>query len=309
MDTIIFVYVKLKLRPKLKGVNKGFIYSIIGYSSWILLQMIATQINAFADQIMLGMLVPGASMIIAVYGVGVQVVQYFQSIGGAIGGVLFPGVVSMVEKGADSDLLENEMVRIGRISLIVLLAIWGGFALYGQQFIRLWAGTEYGDAFYIALILMTAHLFIQVESIGSQILWAKNEHKEQAILKFAIVLVNIILTVILIQWNALFGATIGTFISLVLGDVVVMNIVFKRKIGISLWNYYKSLFKGIWISFLIAVIVGFAFSFLNLSGWGGFFVNLAVYAIAYCFAMFFIGMNGKEKTLVTSIGKKLKKKS
>lgn len=304
---LFFVYLKLKLKPKLKGVNKAFICNIIGYSSWILLQMIATQVNAFADQVMLGILVPGASMIIAVYGVGAQVVQYFQSIGGAIGGVLFPGVVSMVENGADSTTLENEMVRIGRISLIVLLAIWGGFVLYGQQFIQLWAGDVYIDAYYVALILMSAHLFIQIEAIGTQILWAKNEHKEQAILKFIIVLVNIVLTVILIRWNALFGATIGTFISLLIGDIVVMNIVFKRKIGISLRRYYKELFKGIWISFLLAIMVGFAFSFLNFSGWGGFLLNLGVYAVIYCLATFFIGINKKEKNMISLLGKGIKK--
>ena len=305
---VIFVFAKLKLKPKLRGVNKGFIFSVIGYSSWILLQMIATQINAFADQVLLGILVPGASMVIAVYGVGAQVVQYFQSIGGAIGGVLFPGVVSLVGKGADSAALENEMIRIGRISLIVLLAIWGGFILYGRQFIALWAGAEYEDAYLVALILMTAHLFIQVESIGTQILWAKNEHKEQAILKFAIVLVNIVLTILLIRWNALFGATIGTFISLILGDVFVMNLVFKRKIGIGLWSYYKGLLRGILLAFLITMAAGFLFSLLKLEGWGGFFVNIIVFSIVYIVSVAFVGMNKTEKNMMLSIMKKFKRK-
>ena len=70
------------------------------------------------------------------------------------------------------------------------------------------------------------------ESMGTQILWAMNQHKEQAILKIVIVLLNIVLTALLIGWNPLIGATIGTLISLILGDVVVMNIIFKKKLKI-----------------------------------------------------------------------------
>ena len=53
--------------------------------------MVATQINGYADQVLLGMLVSSSAAIIGIYGVGAQLVQYFQSIGQAIGGVLMPG--------------------------------------------------------------------------------------------------------------------------------------------------------------------------------------------------------------------------
>ena len=72
-----------------------------------------------------------------------------------------------------------------------------------------------------------------------------NQHKEQAILKGIIVLLNILLTVVLIKWQPLIGATIGTFISLVLGDVVVMNVIFRKKLKMNLGYYYKGLTKGI----------------------------------------------------------------
>ena len=156
----VYVFYKLKLKPMLRGVNKRFVKDIVSYSTWVLLQMIATQINAFADQILLGALVPGAAAIIAIYGVGVQIVQYFQSIGSAFSGVLMPGVVQMVEKKADVLTIQNEMIQIGRIILLVLSAILGGFIVYGRQFVELWAGQEYRDGYYVALILMVAYLFI-----------------------------------------------------------------------------------------------------------------------------------------------------
>ena len=47
---VLYVFVKIKLIPRLKGVDKGFIKEVAAYSSLILLQMIATHKNASADQ-------------------------------------------------------------------------------------------------------------------------------------------------------------------------------------------------------------------------------------------------------------------
>ena len=296
-----YTYLKLKIKPKLKGVDKAFVSEIVGYSFWILLQMIATQINAYADQVLLGMFVTGASAVIAVYSIGTQIVQYYQSIGSAVSGVLMPGVVSMVERGASAEQLENEMVRIGRMSLAVLAAIFGGFMLYGKQFILLWAGEEYSNGFAVAAILMFAQMIIYIESIGTQILWAKNEHKEQSILKIAIVLLNIILAIALIKWNALIGATIGTFISLMLGDVIVMNIVFRKKIGIKLGRYYKKLINGIIPAVLLATTVNFFFKQIGLNGWGGFLINICVYVVTLGLLYVIFGLNANEKDLLKKI--------
>lgn len=299
---IYFVFFKLKLKPKIRGVNKTFVLNIIGYSSWILLQMIATQINAFADQIMLGILIPGAALVIAVYGIGSQIVQYFQSIASAIGSVLFPSIVTLVEDNVSSERLQAEMIKIGRFSLLVLLAVWGGFLIFGKQFISLWAGNEYLNSYYVAIILMVAYLFIHTESIGSQILWAKNEHKEQALLKILAVLINIFFTIILIKWNPVIGATIGTFISLIVGDVIVMNIIFKKKIGIDLVNYYKGLFNGLWISFSLTITLSFLFTFLKLNGWLGFIINIAFFCFTYVITIWNFGLNKYEKeTIIASL--------
>ncbi len=297
----VYVWVKWSLRPLLRGVTKAFIFEIIGYSSWILLQMIATQINAFADQVLLGAFVPGATTIIAVYGVGAQIVQYFQSLGGAVNGVLMPGVVKLVAQKADPQRLQDEMVRIGRIMLLMLSPVLGGFLLYGKQFIVLWTGAAYTESYYVAGMLIAVYMVILTEAIGTQILWAKNVHKEQAIAKFIIVLLNIGLTILLIRWKPLIGATIGTFISLLLGDVIVMNIVFKRKINLRLGSYYRELLKGILPVWGAVMLIGWAFSRLDLQGWIGFSIKISIFCIVYGALMLQFGMNTREKQMVFGI--------
>lgn len=298
---VIYVFMSIKLRPKFKGISFDFIKDILVYSSWILVQMIATQINVSMDQILLGAFVSGSATVIAVYSVGTQVVQYFRSIGSSFTGVLMPGVVRLVEQDVSPKVICDEMVRISRIIFMALGLIWGGFAVYGQRFIDLWAGTVNTEAYYVAFLLMTAYLFISTEAIGTQILWAKNEHKEQSLMKLGVVLLNIVLTIILIKWKPLIGATIGTFISLVVGDIVIMNIVFAKKIKISLKQYYRGLFKGILLSVLAATASGAVISLLPLDGWIGLILKIAAMCIVYAVLLWSWGMNEYEKHLLQSL--------
>lgn len=298
---ILYVLYVIKLRPKFKDIDLKFIRDIIAYSSFILLQMTATQINCYADQALLGMFVKSSAVIIAVYGVGTQLVQYFQSIGQALGGILMPGVVRLVEGGASPKELQEEMVSIGRVSLSILGIAFVGFAVNGRTFLSMWVGSDYMESYYVALMLMFAYIFILTESVGTQILWAKNKHQLQSIIKFCVVLLNVILTVFLIKWNPLIGATIGTFTSLILGDVICMNFVFVKEIGISLVGYYKGIYKGILPCLLLSGISGYALLLIGIPGFLGFVINVLTMIVVYGLSMLCFGFNKSEKTIIKGL--------
>lgn len=299
---VLYVLFEFKLFPKFKGIKFDFIKEIVAYSSLILLQMVATQINSTVDQILIGSLVKSSAVILAVYGVGTQIVQYYQSIGSSFTGILMPGIVKMTEGNASIEEITNEMIKIGRIILLVLALIWGCFLVNGRQFIVLWAGEANSNAYFVTIILMTAYLFVLAESIGTQILWAKNEHREQSILKIVIVLLNIFLTVLLIKWNPLIGATLGTFISLMLGDVVIMNIIFYKKLKLNLFEYYKGMFKGIFPTLIISILLGFlGRSIIGIGGWTSFVFNIMIMCVIYFICLLAFGMNKYEKSLAKSV--------
>ncbi len=298
---VLFVLFKMKLLPTLKKVNFAMIKDTVSYSAIILIQMVAMQINNLTGSVFIGIFAASSSVILAVYGVGTQIYQYFQSFGGALNGTLMAGVVKKVEKDGSVDSLQGEMIRIGRFNLLFIAMVWLVFLLFGQQFVILWSGEVNADAYFVALLLTFPFVFILTQNIGTQILWAKNKHQLQAYLKLAIVVINIILTVFLIKWNPLWGASIGTFISLMLGDVLVMQLVFKRDIGIQLLTYYKGLFRGILPSLLVALIFGILIKLFDFSGWLGFFVNCSVVVCVYVICMLLFGFNEYEKNFIKGI--------
>lgn len=301
---VLYVFKVIGLRPNFNGISYSFVKEISIYSSLVLAQAVATQINASIDHILLGVMVPEAASIIAVYSIGTQVVQYFKSIGSSFNGILMPGVVNLVEKHVSAQQICEEMVRIGRFMFMILCLIWSGFVVFGQQFINLWVGSSNKDAYHVALILMSAYLFIMTESIGSQILWAKNEHKEQAILKLFVVFLNIVLTAILIRWKPLLGATIGTFVSLLVGDILVMNIIFSKKLQICLRQYYQGLLEGLLPCIIFTIGFGFVVNLFPIAGWVGLLLKILIMCFMYAAMMWFWGLNNYEKKVLKSLLRK-----
>lgn len=306
-----YVLFKLKIKPKFKNPDISFIKETVTYSSFVFLQMLATQINSMTDTVLLGILAKGSSAIIAIYGVGSQIIQYFETIGSHFNGVLMAGVVRMVENGAKFKNLQNEMVRIGRIIFMMLGMVFAVFIAFGKHFMVLWAGEDYAKSYYVAVAIMAPKMFAIVQSIGNQILWAMNRHKGQAIVQIVSALINIVLTAVLITWKPLEGAVIGSVIALTVGNVVCMNIMFKKEIGIKLSQYYLELFKGILPSLLICFAGGKLFSLLGLEkyGWLGFIINCVVAVAIYGICMLAFGMNKSEKNLVFGLFNKLLRKT
>lgn len=253
---IHYVHFHIKILPTFKNFDWLLVKEIVGYSTIILVQMIATQLNSMVDQILIGIFIKSSATILAVYAVGAQIVQYYQSIAGGINGILMPGVVKLVENNATTVNIQREMERIGRLLFIVLGVVWSVFLVNGKEFIYLWAGAVNGEAYYVAIIIMLPTMFYLVQSIGTQLLWAMNRHKIQATIQISVALFNVFLTYILIHWNPILGATIATALAVLFGDVFALNYVYYKYIGISIKEYYYNLFKGILKYLLMSIIVG-----------------------------------------------------
>ena len=301
-----YVIFGLKIIPKFSSIEKSFVLEIFSYSAFIFIQMLATQLNSMTDQILIGALVASSSGVLAVYAVGSNISSYFQSLATSVNGVLMPGVVKMAEQNAKSEQYLDEMVKVGRIMFIMLGIIWTVFLVFGRNFVEIWAGEEYSNGYLAAVIIMLPLMFTLIQGIGTQILWALNKHKVQAYLKMGSTLINIILTIILIKvMNPLIGASIGTAVAYLLGDVIVMNIVFKKDIHISMITYYKRLFKGILPCLVIAGIAGFVFSFSGLGRVSEFLIGSSIMVIIYLAALFMFGVNNSEKQMLMSIVNKI----
>lgn len=300
---IFYVIFKLKITPSFKNIDFSFAKEIASYSLFIFFQIIAGSINTMSPQILLGAFAKNSAVIIGVFSIGTQVLQYFKTMGSQFTGVLAPGLVRFSQGELTREQYEQEMIRISRIIFMVLSLVWTVFLVFGMDFICLWAGEEYRQAYYIALILMMPNLFSFSEGSSYQLLQAMAKHKLPAVLQLATSLLGVVLTTILILWKPLEGAVIGTFAAFMICEVIVMNIMYKKQIGMRLTIFFKGMLKGTVPSLVITGLFGGLIKMLDLfgDGWFAFILNCSIMVAVYAACMLTFGMNSSEKELVKGI--------
>ena len=153
-------------------------------------------------------------------------------------------------------------------------------------------------------------IFSYSEGVGYQLLQSMAKHRLPAIVQVISAVLNVGLTIALIHWDPLKGAVLGTFIALFVCEAIVMNIMYKRQIGIRLTVYFTGLFKGIVPCLVLAAAAGglMKLAHLDAYGWFGFVVNCGVMVLVYGLSMWLFGMNAYEKSIILSPLKKIQKK-
>lgn len=84
----------------------------------------------------------------------------------------------MSVRNASGEELTSMMIKIGRLSFIILMYILVAFVFFGKQFVQLWVGAELGEqgsyeTWLIALMIMVAYTLPLVQGFGNSILEAK----------------------------------------------------------------------------------------------------------------------------------------
>ena len=102
----------------------------------------------------------------------------------------------------------------------------------------------------------------------------------------------------LAQKYAEIGSAIGTFLSLIIGNGLIMNIYYHKKVGLDMKYFWKEILK-LHPSFGIVLIVTKIITiFIQVDSLIHFIVIGAIYVILYCVLTYFFGMNEYEQNLV-----------
>lgn len=238
---VLYSLRKLKVSFEFGNYDVKLIKEIVGYSFFVFLGVIVDQIYWQTDQLILGIV--RGTIPVAVYAIAMQFVRLYMQFSTSISNLLLPRASRLVAEYSDSKKLSELMIKFGRVQYLILFYILGGFILIGQPFINLWAGPGYEDVFYIVLIIMIPLSIPLIQNTGITILYAKNKQKFRSFVLIFIAILNVIISVPLAQSIGGLGVAIATAISLTIGNTIIMNIYYYKKIELNIPLFWKNIIK------------------------------------------------------------------
>ena len=271
VSTWIYCKNKLIIKPaSFKYIDSEYAKKILSYSLIVFVDAVAFHLFWSADNIIIGIIM--SSSAIAVYSIGTLISSLFFSFSIIISDVLMPEIVSKVTNNATNEELTEHMIKIGRIKLAILGLPVIGFVFMGKSFINLWVGTNYSDAYYIALLVIIPSFFSGITDVGLYVMWAKNKHKIKSFVSLFVSFLNILLTIILVKKIGIIGAAIGTSFAFIVGYNLFNNFFFQRVLGLNIILFFKKTFHKVWISLAISTVFSFYISKSDVTSWFGFII-------------------------------------
>ena len=300
-----YLYCKRKLNISIKytGFDKNLFKIIIGYSIWIFIGIIVDKINWSVDNFVLGAV--SGTIAVSVYSLASTINQLFISLSSAVSSVLLPKMSKMIAKKASNEELTNEFIKVGRIQYYIIFLMASGLVLVGKEFFNIWAGHGYEDAYYIALLLIIPLCIPLIQNLGISIMQAKNMHKFRSILLLFISIANIGISIPLAKLYGGIGAAIGTAGSLLIGNGIIINIYYYKKVGINVLKFWKEIIKMTLFNIIPLSIILIFIYFIKLNGFISIMVYGGIYTIIYFIVSYLFVMNRYEKDIINKVLNKI----
>lgn len=303
---IRYVYVTniLKIRITKKTRNTKKIKEIILASATILFGCIADQIFWKTDQVILGKMFN--TSVVAIYSVGVQINSVYSMFGIQIASVFYSRIDFLYHEKDGNRKLSDLFIKVGRITFMIILLILSGFIVFGKEFLLLWVGEGYTEAYYSAIIVMIPFSVDLSQHLGLIILQMKNLYGFRSKIYCLSAVINIFTTVIFASYFGIIGAAVSTGLSMLLTSGIIMNRYFMKKADLDIKKYWRSC-SGIILAAAVMTISALAIkhrihydclSFISLMS------GIALYTAVYIAIILVFVLNRDERQQIRALIKR-----
>lgn len=285
--------------------DRAFLQEIAGYSFFIFLNAVMDKVYWGSGQFVLGIV--SGTLQVAVYAVVMQFLMMFMQFSTAISSVFLPKVTMMVAKGVTAGELTAFMTRIGRLQLYLIGMIISLFFLLGRDFICLWAGDGYVEAYPMVLLLMLVMMISLVQNVGISILMAMNLNRYRMTVYTVCAVISFVASFPATMALGGMGCALVTAVSIFISTGFFMNRYYKKKIGIDTGRFWRQMAR-IWLVIIGFVLLACCHKYFTgqIDSWLLFFMYSGSYMLLYCFCIYRGCMNGYEKGLLLGAVKKFK---
>ncbi len=295
----------VQLKPT--SANKETVHSIFVYSKYTFLSMVAMQLVYYSDAFVIGYFLSAAA--ITYYTIPWSLSEYTNKMILAIAQTFVP-VFSEQEATQGNEAIYRTYVTGTKFMLLISNLLCLGVLAVGDYFVALWMGPKYAvECSAILAILFFTQLVKGPQLLSYSILLGTANHQKYSFYNFGFSLLNLALSIVLVQKYGLIGVAIGTAITQCLFYGVITPVLTSRVINASLPTYLKETYLRIIPSALILFFSLKYFAHLNPPDtYFELLSQAAVAALLYVVSAYFILLGADEKEIVASGVRKVKSK-
>lgn len=293
---IAYCFSVLRVKPYFSQIPKELVREMLGFSVYVFIGTIADMLFWSTDKVILGML--ASSTAVAIYNVGGTFNNIVMNLSTSISGVLTPKITGMVVKNATQDQLTELFIRVGRIQYFIIALILSGFVFLGKSFINLWAGCNYADSYWIAIMTMFPLAIPLIQNTGLSILVAQNRHQFRSKVYLSIAIVNAVSTYLIVPYMGGIGAALCSCISYLVGQGLIMNVYYYKKVGINIPLFWKNIGSMTIVPGVMLLIGLILKKWIIFDNWIIFFSGILLYTVLYCLLMYLLILNDYEKDIL-----------
>ena len=292
--SIYYVFERIHVKIKLHHFKWNFINEILGYSIWVFVFGLVYQFQWRTGQVILG--TNNSTVVVAVYGIGVMLGIYFTTYGNVINRLILPKAVQSVSKNLAPKVLTLQMIKVARITLIILFYVFGGFLLFGQDFILLWVGPVYKTSWLVSLLIMVVYLLPISQGYAHALLEAKKLLRFKSLSFLIASIIGIVTGGILSRHYGAKGMIWGIFLPLFIQQWIIMNYYYHKKLHLNLIKFFKHIIPII-LFFMVIISVCFFFFRCFTISWQNLVVKGLIYSMLFI-GIYFIIITKEEKQLI-----------
>lgn len=296
----LYVRRVLELKPRYRNMPIKALREILVFSFWIFVSNVVNQLYNATDTVLIGALPALGTVAVAVYSVGNTFNSLVCNITTSLSSVFAPTVNRSVFSGASRNEITNLCIRIGRIQAYIIALGASGFISFGREFIHIYAGSEYRDAFWIAIFMLIPNCIPVIQSLCLSVLIAQNKHRFRAILYLIIATLNVAGTWCILPYAGIIGAALVTGVSQIIGQLV-LNWYYYKKGGVDVIRFWKEIFPTILAAVPLMVITLCLSNWLDFTNILVFMCGVAAYTSVFAVISWRFLMNPYEKKLIAGM--------
>lgn len=290
---IFYCLTELGIYPKLSILPKPMIKEMFGFSTFVFIGTIVDMLFWSTDKVILGMV--ASSTAVAVYNIGGTFNGMITSLSSSISGVLTPRITMMVVKNAQKAELTELFIRVGRIQYLVVALVISGFTVFGRDFIDLWAGANFADSYWIAVLTLFPLCIPLIQNTGLSIVVAQNKHQFRSIVYLIIAIANVLSTYCVVPYLGGIGAALCSGVSYILGQGIIMNMYYYKVTGIDIPLFWKNILHMSRIPGVMLLGGLIINQYVKCETWFTFFMAVIIFTVCYIVLMYQFEINDYEK--------------